>query len=208
MAKSRNGISYEEEVRLMEGIDAGDPESIAEAQRISSQLAKRANVRMSAVEESNFHSRAVNRAKYYLQEDLNRNKFTESKKLEGEELKDHLRIVNEFLNDEKLTTVSGLRERAEKAAIKGLTEAGKLPEDLESKKKRELLRFLRSDIWKEVKATYEGTESGTGGYLLQAIDAIESGARYKDLEKLYEDYKEKAEGDFSIFDVMEDWLDI
>ena len=107
MGKSRNGISYEDEVRLIEGIDSGDPAAIAEAQRLSSQLAKRANVRLSAFDESNFQSRAVNRARYYLQEDLNRNKFTESKKLEGEELKDHLRIVNEFLNDEKHTTIKG-----------------------------------------------------------------------------------------------------
>lgn len=208
MAKSRNGLTYEEETALLDGIDSGDPDAIREAQRISSQLAKRANVRWAAIEESNYHSRALNRAKYYLQEDLNRNKFTESKKLEGEELKDHIRILNEFLNDEKNTTISGIRDRLDKAAIEGLQNAGKLPDDLPSKKKNELLKFLRSDIWKEVKDTFEGTESGTGGYLLQAIEAIESGARYKDLESLYEDYKNKTEGDFSVFDVMEDWLEI
>lgn len=208
MAKSRNGLTYEEETALLDGIDSGDPDAIREAQRISSQLAKRANVRWAAIEESNYHSRALNRAKYYLQEDLNRNKFTESRKLEGEELKDHIRILNEFLNDEKNTTISGIRQRLDQAAIEGLQNAGKLPDDLSSKKKNELLKFLRSDIWKEVKDTFEGTESGTGGYLLQAIEAIESGARYKDLEKLYEDYRDKTEGDFSVFDVMEDWLEI
>lgn len=208
MAKSRNGLTYEEETALLDGIDSGDPDAIREAQRISSQLAKRANVRWAAIEESNYHSRALNRAKYYLQEDLNRNKFTESKKLEGEELKDHIRILNEFLNDEKNTTISGIRDRLDRAAIEGLQNSGKLPDDLPSKKKNELLKFLRSDIWKEVKDTFEGTESGTGGYLLQAIEAIESGARYKDLESLYEDYQNKTEGDFSVFDVMEDWLEI
>lgn len=206
--KSRNGLSYEEEVKLLEGIDSGDPEAIAEAQRISSKLAKRANVRLSAIDESGFKSRSANRAKYYLQEDLGRDKFTESKKLEGEELKDHIRILNEFLNDEQGTTVGGLRAQAEQSAVEGLQNAGILPDDLESKKKKEVMRFLRSDIWKEIKSAYAGTEGGSGGYLVAAIDAIESGQRYKDLERMYEDYKDKTEGDFSVFDVMEDWLEI
>lgn len=208
MAKSRNGLTYEEETALLDGIDSGDPDAIREAQRISSQLAKRANVRISAIEESGFKSRALNRARYYLQEDLGRNKFTESKKLEGEELKDHIRILNEFLNDEQGTTVGGLRAQAEESAVEGLQNAGILPEDLESKKKRELMRFLSSDIWKEIKSAYAGTEGGSGGYLVAAIDAIESGQRYKDLERMYEDYKDKTEGDFSVFDVMEDWMEI
>lgn len=206
--QSRNGLSYEAELELIEKIDSGDPVAVAEAQRISSQLAKRANVRIAAIEESGFKSRSLNRARYYLQEDLGREKFTESKKLTGEELKDHIRILNEFLNDEKGTTVGGLRKKAEESAMEGLQNAGIVPEDLESHKKRELMKFLRSDIWKEVKAAYKGTESGSGGYLVAAVEAIESGGRYRDLEKMYEDYKDKTEGDFSVFDVMEDWMEI
>lgn len=205
---TRGGLIYEEEIDLFERIDAGDPDAIAEAQNISSRLAKRANVRISAIKETGFKSRALKRAEYYLSEDLGREKFTESKKLTGEELKDHLRILNEFLNDEQGSTVGGLREQAEASAIEGLQNADMLPDDLSSKKKRELLRFLRSDIWKEIKSAYAGTEGGSGGYLVAAIEAIESGQRYKDLERMYEDYKDKTEGDFSVFDVMEDWLDI
>lgn len=206
MATAR-GLSYEEQERLFRGIEAGDADVIAEAQRVSAQLAKRANVRLSALEEKGYNTYAAKRARFELGEQFGRDKFSESKKLDPADLMDQLEIVNNFLN-EKSSLVSVEKEKREKAALQGLEESGIVPEDTTSAHKRELLRFLRSDIFKEIKQTYLGTKGGTGGYLISAVDAIENGAKVRDLERMYSEYKEQTGGEVSAEELLDVWLEI
>ena len=208
MIKTKGGLTYEEEKSLLDRLDSGDEDALREAQLLSAQLAKRANVRLKALEDANYRPFEFRRAKYFLKEDFGREKFSESKKLTGDELKEQIELLNRFLNAESQTTLAPLRKESEKKTERALERAGILPEDTGAAKRRELHKFLRSDAFKEVKATYTGTEGGTGGYLVAAVDAIEKGAKFSDLQKMYDDYKDKLDDgeDVSIFDIMDDWL--
>ena len=217
MARAKGGISFDEQIRLIDAIEAGDPEAIREAQQLSAQLAKRANVRLKALEDSSFTSFQYRKTKYQLNEEFGREKFSESKKLTGDELVEQLEMVNEFLNAEQQTTISAIRAEKEEKTEQSLRQAGIIPEDMKEAKVRELHRFLKSDAWKEIKASQTGTEGGTGGYLVSAIDAIENGAKVRDLEKMYRDFndmmedsdeKKTAKKDISVFDIMEGWLEV
>ena len=69
---------------LIDAVNAGDQNAINQAQELSAQLAKRANSRLSALEKADLtSSRAYEAAEYFLQEDHNRTRFSESKKLSG-----------------------------------------------------------------------------------------------------------------------------
>lgn len=210
MARSKGGISYDEQMRLIDAIEAGDPEAIREAQQISAKLAKRANVRLKALEDSSFTSFQYRKTKYQLNEQFGREKFSESKQLTGEQLTEQLEMVNEFLNAEQQTTIGAIRQEKEEKTERSLREAGIIPEDMKEAKVRELHKFLKSDAWKEIKASQVGTEGGTGGYLLAAIDAIEDGAKVRDLERMYQEYQDMIDDgeDVSIFDIMEGWLEV
>lgn len=210
MARAKGGISFDEQMRLIDAIEAGDPEAIREAQQLSAQLAKRANVRLKALEDSSFTSFQYRKTKYQLNEEFGRQKFSESKKLTGDELVKQLEMVNEFLNAEQQTTISAIRSEMEEKTERSLRKAGIIPEDMKEANVRELHKFLKSDAWKEIKASQFGTEGGTGGYLVAAIDAIEDGAKVRDLERMYREYKGMMDDgeDISIFEVMEGWLEV
>lgn len=210
MARAKGGISFDEQMRLIDAIEAGDPEAIREAQQLSAQLAKRANVRLKALEDSSFTSFQYRKTKYQLNEEFGRQKFSESKKLTGDELVKQLEMVNEFLNAEQQTTISAIRSEMEEKTERSLRKAGIIPEDMKEANVRELHKFLKSDAWKEIKASQFGTEGGTGGYLVAAIDAIEDGTKVRDLERMYREYKGMMDDgeDISIFEVMEGWLEV
>lgn len=217
MARSKGGISYDEQMRLIDAIEAGDSEAIREAQQISAQLAKRANVRLKALEDSSYTSFQYRKTKYQLSEQFGREKFSESKQLTGEQLTEQLEMVNEFLNAEQQTTIGAIRQEKEEKTERSLREAGIIPEDMKEAKVRELHKFLKSDAWKEIKASQTGTVGGTGGYLVSAIDAIENGAKVRDLERMYQEFndmmedskdKKTAKRDISVFDVMEGWFEV
>ena len=151
---------------------------------------------------------AYESAKYFLGEDLNRTKFSESKKLSGDDLTRNLELVNEFLNN-PTSTVSYESERRA-----GLTDMEYIiPDSFTRKDKNTFRRFLSSDAWKEYKSTIyirknqkSSSESAKARQVLRgAAAAIERGATIRDLNDLYEQYAERTDQDYSIFDVFEEW---
>ncbi len=202
-------MTYQDINDLIDRVEDGDPEAIAEARALSAKLSKRANVRLSALEEKGYTSgSAYESAKYFLGEDLNRSKFSESKKLSGEDLTRNLELVNEFLNN-PTSTISYESERRA-----GLTDMEDIiPDTFTKKEKNAFRRFLGSDAWKEYKSTIyirknqkTPAESAKARQVLRgAAAAIERGASVRDLNDLYEQYAEQTDPDYSIFDVFEEW---
>ena len=202
-------MTYQDINDLIDRVEDGDQDAIAEARALSAKLSKRANVRLSALEEKGYTSGpAYESAKYFLGEDLNRSKFSESKKLSGEDLTRNLELVNEFLNN-PTSTVSYESERRA-----GLTDMDDIiPDSFTKKDKRTFQRFLASDAWKEYKSTIyvrknekSPSESAKARQVLRgAAAAIERGASVRDLNNLYEQYADQTDPDYSIFDVFEEW---
>lgn len=210
-------MTYQDINDLIDRVENGDQDAIAEARALSAKLSKRANVRLSALEEKEYTSgHAYESAKYFLGEDLNRTKFSESKKLSGNDLIRNLELVNEFLND-PTSTVSYESER--RAGFENMESI--IPDDFSQKERRSFLRFLRSDAWKEYKATIytrknekSPSESAKARQVLRgATAAIERGASVRDLNNLYEQYSKRTDPeyakrlspDYSIYDVFEEW---
>lgn len=205
-------ITYQEINNLIDGIDAGDPDSIAKAQDISARLSKRANTRLRALEKEGLTSgRAYQRAKYFLSEDQNREYFSQSKKLTGDELKENLERVSDFLNNPQSALTY---ERERRAGFEKMEDI--LPEDFGRTERKSLRDFLSSDAWQEFKSTIyihkrgrvtEAESEEARAAIAGAADAISRGASVNDLKRLYEKYREQvSEGeDASIFDVFEEW---
>lgn len=202
-------MTYQDINDLIDRVEDGDPDAIAEARALSAKLSKRANVRLSSLEEKGYTSgQAYTSAKYFLGEDLNRKKFSESKKLSGEDLTRNLELVNEFLNDPTSTITYESERRA------GLTNMEDIiPDSFSRKDKNAFKRFLASDAWNEYKSTIyvrknqktEAESAKARQALRGAAAAIERGASIRDLNDLYEQYSERTDEDYSIFDVFEEW---
>lgn len=200
-------MTYQDINDLIDRVEDGDPDAIAEARALSAKLSKRANVRLSALEEKGYTTgSAYESAKYFLGEDLNRTKFSESKKLTGEDLTRNLELVNEFLNNPTSTVSYEADRRA------GLFNYGNiLPKGWT--KNRTFRKFLESDAWEEYKSTIytrknekPETESAKARNVLRgAAAAIQRGASVRELTDLYEKYEERTNKDYSIFDVFEEW---
>lgn len=202
-------MTYQDINDLIDRVEDGDPEAIAEARALSAKLSKRANTRLSALEQKGYTSgSAYESAKYFLGEDLNRTKFSESKKLSGEDLTRNLELVNEFLNNPTSTITYESDRRAGILDMEGI-----IPDSFTRKDKNTFRRFLASDAWKEYKSTIyirknqkSPAESAKARQVLRgAAAAIERGASIRDLNDLYEQYADRTDQDYSIFDVFEEW---
>lgn len=202
-------MTYQDINDLIDRVEDGDPDAIAEARALSAKLSKRANVRLSSLEEKGYTSgQAYTSAKYFLGEDLNRKKFSESKKLSGEDLTRNLELVNEFLNDPTSTITYESERRAGLMDMEDI-----IPDSFSRKDKNAFKRFLASDAWKEYKSTIyvrknqktEAESAKARQALRGAAAAIERGASIRDLNDLYEQYSERTDEDYSIFDVFEEW---
>ena len=204
-------MTYQDINDLIDRVEDGDPDAIAEARALSAKLSKRANVRLSSLEEKGYTSgQAYTSAKYFLGEDLNRKKFSESKKLSSEDLTRNLELVNEFLNNPTSTVTYESDRRAGLMNMETI-----IPDDFSRKDKNTFKRFLKSDAWKEFKSTiyvHEKKQDKTPQesekarrILSGAAAAIERGASIRDLKDLYEQYSKRTNKDYSIFDVFEDW---
>lgn len=202
-------MTYQDINDLIDRIEAGDEEAADEARELSAKLSKRANTRLRALEKEGFTSgQAYRSANYFLEEDFDRTRFSESKKLNDKDLVRNLEIVNDFLNN-PTSTVGYERER--RAGFEKLD----LPEDMSRSGRRSLRDFLASDAWKEYKASIyihkrgktEAESNEATAAIQSAADAISRGASVDDLENLYREYQERTSygEDVSLFDVFEEW---
>lgn len=174
--------SYQTMVALLDAAEAGDEKALQDARQISSQLAKRANVRLKALEEADYEaSPAYMRVRDTIGRDRWRVRFSESKKLSTQELETQLEELNIFLGREE-STVSG--EKLRRSGIDTMIADGTISVKDENKK-RALLRFLQSDEWNAYKAL-AGYQKGS---MQTIVNAIENGKTLKDFTDLYEKSK-------------------
>ena len=205
-------MTYQQIRELIDQAESGDAAALREAQQESARMAKRANVRLSALKEKGYSTPASRRAYSFL--DLeDRNKFSESRRLTGAELESNLEELNRFLNEEKGSTVTEAKEYL--AGLDKLQNSNVI-EDFESdEEKRAFLRFLSSDYWNDLKMTMGKGKSPAGSKeaLQAAQDALRSGATVKQLNDAYQDFKEREmsghlEKDEDILSVFENWAEV
>lgn len=206
-------MTYQEIRVLIEQMQSGDDTALEILQEESARMAKRANVRLKALEEHNYSTPASRRAFGFLDMD-DRSRFSESKKLTGDSLEQQLEELDRFL--EGPSTVTEARRYL--SGIDNLTESGILDEFDSKAEERMFQRFLESDYWNnEVKKTlgrdYKKGSGELADRMAQAQEAIKSGATVKDLERIYDQFKERErigilqEGE-DFLSVFEDWVEM
>lgn len=110
-------------------------------QQIYYTLAKRANQRFRDIAKAGQTSGAVNKAKKNLEENQGRSTFKQSKNLTGIELKENLRMLEEFYKS-RTATVKGIKS-LEQEHIEIFKEKG-----IEIKDKKKFFQFLSSQQFK------------------------------------------------------------
>ena len=185
---------------------AGDVNAYSELADLNNRLAKRANQRMSEIERAQgiAHTEAYDRAQGYLEnvaDNSTRNKqgnmrFSQSRKLDIDDLEENLDNVGQFLRDES-SKVSSERFRRAEESFETLAEHGFI-DDLSDSNKKKFFRFLKTDAWEDIKK-HIGS-----GFIKDAADAISRGVRVGDLVNLYDDYKTR--NDVDIFEITDAWV--
>lgn len=177
---------YQYLIGLLDAAEAGDQGALQEAQKISSQLAKRANVRLKALEDKDFEaSPAYMRVRDTIGADRWRVRFSESKKLSVDQLETQLEELSIFLRDES-GTISG--EKLRRSGLDTMIDEGDIViEEDEEKVKRAMLRFLESDAW----ATYKKLAGYVSGNMQSIVNAIENGNTLGDFEEIVDSAKKQ-----------------
>lgn len=206
-------MTYQEIRILIDQMEQGDTTALELLQAESAKQAKRANVRLKALEEHNYSTPASRRAFGFLDME-DRNRFSESKKLTGDSLEQQLEELNRFLSGP--STISEAREYL--SGFNKLQEEGILEEFDSKAESKAMQRFMESDYWNnEIKKTLGRDYKKGSGELADRIsaaqEAIKSGATVKDLERIYEQFKTRErlgilqEGE-DYLSVFEDWVEV
>ena len=180
MRKLRRGEipTYQEMIDLLDAAEAGDAQAMQDAQAISSQLAKRANVRLKALEKADLEtSPSYMRVQDQLDRLDGRARFSESKKLSRADLETQLEELSIFMRDET-STVSG--EKMRRSGIDTMITENQI-EVHDEKTRRALLRFLESDEWNQ----YRKLAGYVQGSMQTIVNAIENGRTLKDFKNMY-----------------------
>lgn len=187
--------SYQYMIGLLDKYYAGDESALQDARQISAQLAKRANVRLKALETSDYEaSPAYMRVRDIIGEETGRIRFSESKKLTAQQLETQMEELSVFLRDES-STVHG--EAMRRSGIDTMIESGTI-EISDDRTKRTLLRFLESDEWN----TYRKLAGYVKGSMQTIVNAIENGHTFNDFKKLY---KEALNQQRPLSGLLEEW---
>ena len=190
---------------LYEQAEAGDMAALKEFAELNLKLSKRANSRMATIEKSPDAegTGAYRQAQYFLGE-LGRKKFSEKGTIPKnsdslEAMYDNLEAAGKFLRMQT-STMRGENLRRE-LIFKKLEEGNyiNIPEDPKARirYKKEMNKFLSSDAWKEIKATY------LSGAIKTASEAISSGARVSNLIDLFNQYQSSTDHD--LLQIWEGW---
>lgn len=188
--------TYQEMVDLLDAAEAGDAQALSDAQAISSQLSKRANVRLRELEKKDFESApSYMRVRDMLDNLDGRVRFSESKHLSREQLETQLEELSIFMRDET-STVSG--EKMRRSGIDTMIEENQI-EIHDEKTRRALLRFLESDEWN----AYRKLAGYTAGSMQGIVNALENGRTVKDFQDMYN--KAIEQGSKEISNLLSDW---
>lgn len=201
----KGSIPTSQEVdRLYQRATSGDAAALQELGDLNNKLAKRANERMRDIERQGLEGTAAyNRAKYYIQDqDFGKGEyFSQSRKLDPDDLLINIDNVSEYLRAETSTS-AGERRRRQKISDslenKGFFD-DVAPEDVNDTKKQ-LLDFFDSDAWEDIRKHNKG---GTNEMVAEAVEAIENGALLGDLKRAFKDFQRGADTDY--IEIWENW---
>lgn len=206
-------MTYQELRILIDQMEQGDATALELLQTESAKMAKRANVRLKALEEHNYSTPASRRAFGFLDME-DRNRFSESKKLTGDSLEQQLEELDRFLSGDSTLTEA----RHYLSGIDKLEESGIIDEFESPREEKVFQRFLESDYWNnEIKKTlgrdYKKGSGELADRMAQAQEAIKSGATVNDLNRIYKQFKTREqlgilqEGE-DYLSVFEDWVEV
>ena len=212
----REMLGYQELNHLIDMIRAGDAAAIHEAQAISVKESRIANQQLRRLESADLTtSPAYQKAEFFLGEETGKNRFSQSKQLEGEDLIRNLETVYDFRSD-KTSTVTGERER--RAGFDKIMEHIDSDEALTGKERGQLRGFLGSDFWKDFKSTIYKTgnkkdrtpdeSQSARDAIAEAASAIQKGATVRQLEDLYDQFKTQNDPNYDIFGVIDTWKEL
>lgn len=190
--------------RLYQRATSGDAAALQELGDLNNKLAKRANERMRDLERQGLAGTAAyNRAKYYIQDqDFGTGKyFSQSRKLDPDDLLMNIDNVSEYLRAETSTSAGERRRRqniSDSLENKGFFD-DVAPEDVNDTKKQ-LLDFFDTDAWEDIRKHNKG---GTNEMVAEAVEAIENGALLGDLKRAFKDFQRGADTDY--IEIWENW---
>lgn len=178
--------------------------NLQELRSINETLAKRANWRLSDLENKGLDSSAAyTRATYYLSEVSDYSsgdRFSRSKQMDIDSLYEQIKQESNFLRWQT-STAAGERERRERVfntlEEKNLIE---IPENMDKDAfKDKFLRFLSDDAWTEIKKHLYHKD-----ILNEAGEAIAAGASVKELSQAMTDYM-TGETSEDILTIWDNW---
>lgn len=190
--------------RLYQRATSGDAAALQELGDLNNKLAKRANERMRDIERQGLEGTAAyNRAKYYIQDqDFGKGEyFSQSRKLDPDDLLMNIDNVSEYLRAETSTSAGERRRRqniSDSLENKGFFD-DVAPEDVNDTKKQ-LLDFFDTDAWEDIRKHNKG---GTNEMVAEAVEAIENGALLGDLKRAFKDFQRGADTDY--IEIWENW---
>lgn len=190
--------------RLYQHATSGDAAALQELGDLNNKLAKRANERMRDIERQGVEGTAAyNRAKYYIQDQDfgNGNYFSQSRKLDPDDLLMNIDNVSEYLRAETSTSAGERRRRkniSDSLENKGFFD-NVAPEDVNNTKKQ-LLDFFDTAAWEDIRKHNIG---GTNELVAEAVEAIENGALLGDLKRAFKDFQHGADTDY--IEIWENW---
>lgn len=189
--------------KLAERAYAGDPDAIKELGDLNNRLAKRANERMRDMERKGLEgTQAYNRAKYFIEnQDFGTGKyFPQSRKLNPDDLVSNIKNVSVYLRSQTSTAAGELARRRDiidKLADRGYID---MPDEDPAEFKRKFLEFLDTNAWNDIKKHMYATNAGL---LQDAGEAIQNGAKIKDLTRAFKDYQKGSDTD--LFEIWDNW---
>lgn len=190
--------------RLYQRATSGDAAALQELGDLNNKLAKRANERMRDIERQGLEGTAAyNRAKYYIQDQDfgNGEYFSQSRKLDPDDLLINIDNVSEYLRAETSTSAGERKRRqniSDSLENKGFFD-DVAPEDVNNTKKQ-LLDFFDTDAWEDIRKHNKG---GTNEMVAEAVEAIENGALLGDLKRAFKDFQRGADTDY--LEIWENW---
>ena len=181
----------------------GDAASLDQLGKLNNRLSKRANERMRDIERQGMQgTSAYNKAKYRLGEE-GREYFSQSRRLDPEQLVENLEGATEYLRAQT-STAAGERKRRENIADsledQGFFEGIDPNKPVETLKK-DLLDFFDTDAWEDIRKHNRG---GTNVLVQEAVEALNNGAKIGDLKRAFTDYR-KSVLDTDYIELWEDW---
>ena len=181
---------------------SGDAQAVNDLGELNNRLAKRANERMRSMERQGISGTyAYNVAEYYLSEQ-GRERFSQSRKMDIDDLYENIEQVNIFLRSQ---TSTGAGERIRREHIwQGLEDAGvfdDMTDEMSPDFQKDFYDFLDTDAWEDIRKHNKG---GTNDLIKQAADAINNGAKKGDLVRAFKDFQ-KGKLDTDYIGLWDNW---